>query len=328
MPEEEDVGSFRLRRLAPVQLVTYLVARATIAVVSALPPRLAERAGRLVGRFMYLVDSKHRKLAHKNLERTGFMDLAPRQRASFVRRVYEHFGRSIVENLRLPRLLAGGRLGRETRIENRAVLDAVLARGKGAMLAVAHMGNWELAGLAVAAAGYPLYSIVRTLENPRLDRYWNALRTMTGQRVIPKDRAVAEMVRVFRENGILVILADLDARDGGVFLPFLGRPASTTRSPALFAMRYAAPIVPIEVWRGDDGVHHMRFSEPIEAALYESTEQGVADIMGRVNARLEEFVRRHPTQWMWLHGRWKTAGRVLRKAAEQEALRGSPTSGP
>ena len=57
-------------------------------------------------------------------------------------------------------------------------------------------------------------------ENPWLDAFWNRLRTMTGQKIISKESAVLGMARVFKRNEILVILADLDARQSGLFLPF------------------------------------------------------------------------------------------------------------
>ncbi len=331
-PDGEEREPLRLRRLWVVQALTYLVARAIIMIVCMLPPRMAGRAGRLLGRIMYVVDRKHVKLARKNLTRTGFMNLDDRAQGRFIRRVYEHFGTSIVENLMLPKIVQGGRLMRLARLENRHFMDAALARGKGAIMVIAHLGNWELGGLFVPACGHPANSIARPIENPWLDRFWNRLRALTGQKVISKETAVLDMVRVFKRNEILVILADLDARDGGVFIPFLGQPASTTRSPAVFAMRYDAPIVPLEVWRGDDGIHHYRYSEPIPVGTYATNDAGVADIMTKVNARLEEFVRRHPTQWMWMHARWKTAGRVLRKEAERQALQdasrtGTPASG-
>jgi KDO2-lipid IV(A) lauroyltransferase len=332
MTDTDDDKPLRLRRLWIFQLLTYVVARALITVVCMLPPRMAGRAGRLLGRLMFVVDRKHVKLAHKNLTRTGFMNLDDRAQGRFIRRVYEHFGTSIVENLMLPKLVQGGRLMQLGRLENRHIMDAALARGKGAVIVIGHLGNWELGGLFVTASGHPLNSIARPIENPWLDRFWNRLRAITGQQVISKESAVLGMARVFRRNEILVVLADLDARESGLFLPFFGQPASTTKSPAVFAMRYGVPIVPMEIWRGDDGVHHYRYTEPIEAGTYASNDEGAVDLMTKVNARLEEFVRRHPTQWMWMHARWKTAGRVLRKEAERQALQdasrtGTPTSG-
>lgn len=318
---------FRFRQLRVVQILAYLVVRSLIAVVCMLPPRMTRSVGRLLGRLLYLVDRKHVKLARKNLTRTGFMNLDGRGQAKFVRRVCEHFGTSIVENLMLPKLVQGGRLLQLGRLEERHHMDAALAKGRGAIIVIGHLGNWELGGLLLPAAGHPLNSIARPIENPWLDRYWNGLRKLTGQKVVSRESAVLEMVRVFKRNEILVILADLDARDSGVFLPFLGQPASTTRSPAVFAMRYGAPIVPMEIWRGDDGVHHYRYSEPIAVGAYGSNDEGVADIMTKVNARLGEFIRRHPTQWMWLHGRWQTAGRALREAADQEAMQNAPGTG-
>ncbi len=314
---EERKHTFRLRRLRALQLLTYVAARSVIAVVCMFSPSFVERIGRFLGRLMYLVDGKHRKIAHKNLTRSDGWPKDARQQGRFIRRVYEHFGTCLVENLMLPKLVHGRRLLERTRLERFDILDRQLADGRGCICVIAHLGNWEWAGLAVSLSGYPLNSVARPVENPWIDRYLNRFRALTGQRIIPKYGAVRAMNDVLRRGGMLVILADQDARHGGIFIPFFGRPASTIKSPALLALRHRKPIVPVNIWRDREGVHHARFSEPIAPDPGLPHAEAVRSLTERMNARFEEFVREHPTQWMWLHARWKTAGRVLREAAER-----------
>ncbi|MBI2930948.1 MAG: lysophospholipid acyltransferase family protein [Planctomycetes bacterium] len=305
-------GHFRLRRLWPTQILTYVFARVVIAVVDMFSPRFAERIGRLIGRLMYVMDVKHRPIAVKNLAGAQGMPSDLDKVCRLVRRVYEHFGVCIVENLMLPRLIHGRRLTQRTKLEGFEIVERALKRGHGAIIVIAHLGNWEWAGLAVSMAGYPLNSVARPIENPYLDRYVHRFRTLTGQRIIPKDNALRAMGEVLRRNEMLVILADQDARHGGLLVPFFGRLASTVRSPALMALRYGAPVIPVNIWRDRDGKHRVRMTEPLEIDGHASMEEAVQALTSAMNHRLEQFVREHPTQWMWLHARWKTGNRAVR----------------
>lgn len=311
--------SYRWGQSWVVQAAAYAVARAIVTVVCMFSPRFGKRIGRLLGRLMYGVDAKHRRIATKNVAAAEGTPKEPHAVARFVRRVYEHLGISLVENLMLPKMIHGGGLLENTRLERFDIVDRALAAGRGCIVVIGHLGNWEWGGLAVAMSGYPLNSLARPIENVFLDRYITRFRTITGQRIIPKYNAIRAMVDVLKRNGMLVIQVDQDARHAGLIVPFLGRPASTVKSPALLALRHAAPILPVNVWRDGEGVHHVRITEPLAVGTYASTEESVRALTAAMNARLEEFVREHPTQWMWLHARWRTAGRVLRARAEEQS---------
>jgi KDO2-lipid IV(A) lauroyltransferase len=297
--------TFRLRRFPPVQLVTYLLLRYVIATLEIFSYDLARRVGKMIGRIMYALDAKHRRIAVKNIERAEGMPKRPRDIHRLVRRVYEHFAVGAIETLLIPRMTSRGDLERIVKMENFQLLDEALAKGRGVIVVLAHMGNWEVSGLAVSRKGYDLSSIARPIENPYLDAYVNRLRRSTGQEIIPKHRAVRSMAESLKSNKILAILADQNARKNGIFVPFFGRPASTVRSPALMALKYGAPIIAANTFRSGRNEYKVVLS-PIPLPTEGDREALIEKITAAVTARLEEFVRQHPEQWMWLHARWKT----------------------
>jgi KDO2-lipid IV(A) lauroyltransferase len=297
--------TFRLRRFPPAQVAMYVLLRYVIATLDIVSYDLARRIGKLIGRIMYVLDGKHRKIAVKNIERAEGMPKRRNEIHRMVRRVYEHFAVGAIETLLLPRMMSRGDLDRFVKMENFQVLDEALAKGRGAIVVLAHMGNWEVTGLAVSLKGYDLSSIARPIENPFLDAYVNRLRRSTGQQIIPKHRAVRSMAESLKSNKILAILADQNARKNGVFVPFFGRPASTVRSPALMALKYGAPIIAAHTFRSGRNEHRVVLSA-IPLPKEDDREKAIERITAAVTAKLEEFIRQHPEQWMWLHARWKT----------------------
>ena len=302
---------FKLRRIPPVQLFLYLLLRAVVMVAGMFPPSATLRGGRWLGRLLQVLDRTHRRVAVKNLERSRGM-CPPDEIPEFVGRVYEHVGRSIVEMMMIPKLL--DRLGTLVRLERFHVVDDVRRLGKGMITIIGHLGNWELIGLAVGAAGHPLHSLARPIENPRVDRYLNRFRTQTGQKIISKYEALGEMIRVIRKNEILIVQVDKDARKHGIYVDFFGRPASTHRSPAILSLKYGTPIVVANIFR-DEGIHHCILSDPILPDAFRGRPDPVRALTQAYTEKFEECVRAHPDQWFWLHDRWKTAERKPEEAA-------------
>jgi KDO2-lipid IV(A) lauroyltransferase len=296
---------FKLRRYPPVQLFLYVLLRTVLMVVGMFPYAMARQVGRFLGRIVQLLDRKHRRVAVKNLEKSRGV-CPPDAIPEFVDRVYGHMGMAFVEMMMIPKLI--DRIGEIVRLERFDVVDDVRRRGRGMITVIGHLGNWELIGLAVCAAGHPLHSLARPIENPWVDAYLNRFRTQTGQRIIPKYHALGEMIRVIQKNEILIVQVDQDARSHGVYADFFGRPASTHRSPALLSLKYGTPIVVANIYR-EDGVHYCVLSDPILPDAFRSQPDPVRALTQAYTERFEQCVRAHPEQWFWVHDRWKTAER-------------------
>jgi KDO2-lipid IV(A) lauroyltransferase len=308
----------------PVELAIYLSVRAVLAGLQTLTWRQAEGAGRWVGRLLRIADRRHAAIARRNLEATPGL-LASAEMPAFLDRVYENLGRSLMELLLVPRLLARGEIARRVRLERFQVFDRALEAGKGAIVVLGHLGNYELIGLAVSLRGYPVHSLVRPIVNRPLDRYLERLRQVTGQKVIPREGALGEMIRVLRRNGILVIQIDQDAKENGLLVDFLGRPASTHRSPALLALKYGVPLIPVDMYR-EGGTHVCVLEDPIDPIPYRDRPDALGALTAELSRRFERQVRSHPDQWWWVFDRWRGAEKMLRKA--REATSSAPSARP
>jgi len=191
------------------------------------------------------------------------------------------------------------------------VFDRCAAEGRGVIVVIAHLGNWEIGGVATTLAGYPIQSLAKPIANPWIEEYLKKVRTLTGQKIIPRDRALGEMIRVLQRGGMLVVQIDQDARQSGVYVNFFGRPASTHRAPATLSLKYNVPIVMVNTYR-EEQMNYAVCSDPIHPDAFRGAPDPVKALTQAYSARLEEFIRQHPEQWLWTHDRWKTAERAAR----------------
>lgn len=219
---------------------------------------------------------------------------------------YAHLGREAMSLLRLSRL-GPADVVRETRVDpGFDELRAAVEQGNGAVLITGHFGNWEVGGAAIAARGIPLDVVAQGQRNPLLNRLINRTRERLGMRVIDRGRATREALRSLRTGRVVAFVADQDARRAGIFVPFLGRPASTFRGPAVLALRSGAPVFIGTAVREPAGGYALRIERI-------PTPEGVADPEAQTrqltaaHARaLEAAVRAEPPQYFWHHRRWKT----------------------
>ena len=243
-----------------------------------------------------------RRVAAANLLR-AFPERSAAEREAILVAHYRELGRVALEYPHIPRLARTpvGEVVAEVRGHEH--LEAVAAGGRGAIFMSGHFGNFEL--MAAFSARYcPMDLVVKPLSNPRVDAWLMRLRKAAGFGLIRTD-AVREVYAAVRAGRGVAMLADQDARRRGVFVPFLGVPASTPIGPARIAIALGVPILMGFCRRRPDGRHEIDFEPPL-------VEDGRDDEAAlRLTARhtevLSAWVRRHPEMWFWLHRRWKTA---------------------
>jgi KDO2-lipid IV(A) lauroyltransferase len=305
---------FRVHEVRPVQFLLYCLLRVVVMVFGMFPYRTGPAIAKHLSRMIRLIDRKHVRIAAKNLERSRGV-CAPDQIPAFIERVYENAARIFVEMLMIPRLMKGGAISRYVKLVRYDVFDRVLAGGRGCIVIIGHLGNWEIGGLASTLAGYPLRSLARPIDNPWINEYLMQYRSQTGQKMLSRDRALGEMIRSLQRNEMLVVQVDQDARQVGVYVNFFGRPASTHRAPATLSLKYNAPIVLVNTYR-EGLLNYAVCADPIYPEAFKSQPDPVKALTQAYSDKFEECVRQHPEQWFWMHDRWKTAERVARTTTE------------
>ncbi len=229
------------------------------------------------------------------------------QRFQIVRGVFSNLGRLLAEFCQLPKLTADNisQVVIYDGFENFAEAER---RGRGVLFLTAHFGAWELCPSAHALYGHPLKFVVRPIDNPYIDRLINRYRMLSGNQIIEKKSSLKEILTTLKNGGAIGILIDQNTtRDAGVFVPFFGIPACTTTSLATIASRTGATILPgVLIWDKALRKHRLRFEPPVELLESGDRQRDVIENTARCNRVLEELVRRHPDQWLWVHRRWKT----------------------
>jgi len=309
-------------------ITEYVMVRASEGILWPLPLSGIRAFGRMMGWLTWRLDRRHREVAEENVQ--WALGLSPAETRPFVRRVYRNSGMTSSECLMLPHILRRYRIADLSHYEGVEHLKGALAKGRGVIFLTAHIGNWELGGLALAEqSGGKLLSIARTLDNPLLERHLSRIRHQLGQTVVDRKGALRHIIQAVRAGGVVGLLIDQNQRKDGVFVDYFGRLASTTPSAAIIALRYDVPDVAGHAIRGADGKFEMRVDPPFELIRTGDTEKDILANTAMFTKHIEGWVRRYPDQWAWLHSRWRTRPEEEKRAlkAQRAAQAAAAASG-
>lgn len=292
--------------MTPVREVLEIAAfRLLSTLVAALPRRILMGCGAWTGSVARIVDRRHTRIARENLAQAYGDTLGAAERERIVRECWRHFGRITFDALAFPQLSkeAAGSLVRFEGLEH---LRAAYAKGRGVLLFSGHFGHWELAAIMHGYLGFPLALVTRPLDNRRLEALLERLRTRSGNIVVHKRRAVREIMKALGRGIGVAIVIDQDARGDGIFVPFFGRPASTTPTLGLVALRTGAAVVPVFSFPEPDGCWRVVYDPEVPVDPSSDRDTEVARVTAECTAIIERRVRERPELWLWMHRRWKT----------------------
>ena len=266
-----------------------------------LPARVGLWVGARLGDLAWAALPRRRAVALENLTR-AFPERPASELARVGRDSFRHLGMNFVEScvfyFRPP-----ARLLSRVSIEGLSHFEAADAQGRGMLLLTAHYGNWELLAASHALARFPLSVVMRPLDSPAFEPILERFRLRSGVELITKRRALTDIVDALRRRRMVGILLDQNAsRREGVFVPFFGVPASTSKGMALIALRTGAPVLPVFIRRRPDGRHVVHAGAPVPVP----SDGDVVAFTRAFNEAIEAAIRRAPEQWFWLHRRWKT----------------------
>jgi Kdo2-lipid IVA lauroyltransferase/acyltransferase len=296
----------RNRERSMIEWFQYALAWTFVKTLGVLPRPLARALASAGAWVLLLLLPKLRKTAEFNL-RLAFPEWTDAQRRVVMRKMTRNLGWMAAEFARFPKYTAEN-------IERTVVLDGHenfltgKSRGKGVLFLTGHIGAWELSSFAHGLYGFPLRYMARPLDNEPMDAMVNRYRGLSGNAPIFKNESARVMLRVLKESGTVGILADQNTMPGeGVFVDFFGTPACTTTGIARVALQTGAAVVPgYAYW--DEGMrkYRLRFEPPVELVRTGHTERDVVANTQKFAKVIEEIVRKHPEQWVWIHARWKT----------------------
>jgi phosphatidylinositol dimannoside acyltransferase len=211
--------------------------------------------------------------------------------ARVARRAFQNYGRMLMDFMLIGSLTPAELVARVTS-DGREHLDAAVGRGQGVILAVPHMGSWDMGGAFGGAVGYPITAVAERFPGSLNDAVVETRRRF-GLEVITLGRsAVRAITDALRTNHVVCLLCDLE-QGPGVGVSFFGRPAVVPGGPAAFALKTGAALLPACVHAVAPGRYHIHIEAPLTIAEGETKEK----VMQRVVARFEEFIKERPDQW-------------------------------
>lgn len=270
-------------------------------IVNLVPRFLARAFGWCFGNLLYLLVGKRRRIAKANLRQ--HLNLSKGQAARIANQNIVRFTQNTVDFMRLPHFNARTR-ERWMKMSGMSNLTEAASAGKGIVMATAHTGAWELSAAYIATHGYPGTALATRQHNQLVDDFLNKLRAKAGTEIVLVGDGLKPIIRAARARRLIYILADQNAGADGLFLDFLGTPASFHRGPAFFAYKLKLPLVFAFSWRGKNGILHGWISKPLHADPTADEETEVRRLTTAYAHALESWIRRYPADWYWMHRRW------------------------
>jgi len=284
----------------------YALAWLIIKTIGALPRPLARAAGISLAWKVYLLHVRLRRVGMRNLA-LAFPQMSRAQRARILRGEFTSMGRQLAEVCLFPKYTREN-VSRVVVYDGFENFERALARGKGVLFLTGHLGGWELSAFAHSLYGHPLHVVMRPLDNVYLDRLTRQYRTLHGNSMIDKDDSARALLAAMKNGETVGILMDTNMTPPqGVFVDFFGIPACTASGLARIVLRTDATVLPgFTIWDPVLRKYRLRFDPPVELVRTGDDDADTVTNTQRFTKIIEDYVRKYPDQWLWVHRRWKT----------------------
>ena len=256
----------------------------------------------------YTFTMRQRRIARKSLEIAFSGEKTDAQITDIIRKCFFNFGRGMVEMIYC--LSHPEMIEKKVTFQGLEKVDKALKEGRGIIAVTAHFGNFPLMMLAFANRQYKVSCVIRPTRDNEVEEYLSRKRSQVGLKTVyakPTRTTVTESLKVLRNNEILFIPIDQNfGSNGGVYVDFFGRKAATATGPVVFAHRTKAPIVPMFIIHKNDHEHLVIVEDPITLEEGKDEQDTLLINTSRITQLIEQYIRRYPHEWAWMHRRWKS----------------------
>ena len=220
-------------------------------------------------------------------------------------RIYKSFTITLVEIMSL-NFISKSQMIKIVKCKNPELIVQKFEEGKGVILLSSHFGNWEFIAISVAIQiQLPFSVIVKPLRNPLVYEFMNRGRTKFGNEVVPLGISVRKTYQTLKEKKIVAMAADQRGPQEGVKVKFFNKDVSVYTGPAVLSLKTGAPIISGLAIRNNDFTYDLELTEISMENLPEDEDEKIMEICQRYTLNLENVIREHPEQWLWMHKRWK-----------------------
>ncbi len=273
--------------------------------LGAVPQKYVLKLSRILGTFWFQVDKRHRTIATENLTRAFGAEKNPADIRNLAERTFQNIIR-IIFDIGWYLHINPEQFHNHFRIEGVEHLNTARAKGKGVLALTAHIGNWEMLAAIAVMTDTRVTVVYRPLDFLPLENFFVNLRTRFGVTLIPKANSMRKILSSLKSGETVLMLMDQNVDwYEGVFADYFGHPACTSKGLALIALKTGAPVVPAFLVRDASGFL-AQFCPEIPLIKTGDKIKDVEENTRQYNKAIEEFVRRFPDQWFWVHQRFKT----------------------
>lgn len=283
-------------------MLNYLLYRTGQFIAMHLPLKITYKIAILCSDLHYMVANKDRMYVKENL-RAIFPEKSNSEIHRIRIRMARNFAKYLVDFFRFEKL-DKEYIKKNIRIENINYFNEAVSKGKGVIVLSAHLGNWELGGVAVAQSGYPFWVVALVHKEKRVNDFFNFQRESKGIRVIPLGKAARKSLDVLNNNGLLALAGDKDFTGKGAIMDFFGKPAIFPEGPAVLSLKTGASIVPGFMLRNQDDTFTLKIEKPIEFIPTGNMREDIKELMKRYIIIFEEYIREYPDQWYMFTRFW------------------------
>ena len=282
----------------------YVLLRAVMGFVGLLHYRVALALGWLFAAASWWPAHRRTLTAEARLAEVFGSQFSPRARRRLAWQAWRNLFFNVIEIMRIPRLTPAN-IARLSVVHDEGGVAEHIRSGRGAIIAVPHMGNWDLAGIAAQSYGVPILFMARRQKNPLTDAYLNRMRSSTGVETIMNDASAIRLaLRRITAGKVLAMLPDVRAKRESLDIAFLGGRANMGRGMAVFAREAGVPVFPCCVWREGWTRHHFQSLPPIWPQAGADAAAEDQRLTQAVMTRLDAVIRAHPGQYFWFNKRW------------------------
>jgi KDO2-lipid IV(A) lauroyltransferase len=269
-----------------------------------LPPALGDPLAHATSVVYRTLNPSRRRQVARNQERAARTPLSSAERRRAVASVFDHYGRYWHELFRLS-VSDPAAMVADFICTGEEHVAAATARGQGVIMALPHLGNYDLAGGWLASRGYDITVVAEPVDPPALFDWFVETRARLGMRVVALGPdAGSEILRDLHAGRVVCLVCDRDIAGDGVTVEFFGEPTRLPGGPAVLALRTGMPLLPVGCYFGPGTAHRADIGPPLPVEREGRLRDDVIRVTQLLANRFEELIRAAPDQWLLMQPSW------------------------
>jgi len=282
-----------------------------LGVIRLLPRKVSMRLGAWLGALAFSLIKEERLKTISNLTTAYGSDKSVSEIEKMAREVWINLGKSGVEFAIKMGQDNPEEFFKDLEVSGNEYLQEAYQKGRGILGLISHMGCWEGTAMGLPMLGIPAYAIGKRLGNEKLNTLLFESRGKKGVPTLARGSSYKTILRTLKESNLIGILIDQDTDVRGVFVDFYSKPAHTPIGAAMLAMDSGAPVLPMFYLKKPDDTYVFIIEKEIPLAKTGNRRQDMEENTRRFHAVIEKYIKKYPTQWVWMHNRWKTTPEMV-----------------